>query len=77
MKNLELDVQNRNCPRYHCMVLDDCRVRVCQKADILSISNDIVHGILTEELEMRKYSARWVPPVLPPEQKLNCVFLAI
>jgi [histone H3]-lysine36 N-dimethyltransferase SETMAR len=57
--------------KVHRIVLDDRRVKVREIADIVGISNDRVHRILTKELEMKKYSARWVPRLLTPEQKLN------
>lgn len=52
--------------KVHHIVLNDRRVKVRKIADIMGISNDSVHRILTEELEMKKYLARWVPRLLAP-----------
>ena len=47
--------------KIHKMVLDDRRLKVRELADIVGISESAVHRILTENLDMRKLCARWVP----------------
>ena len=51
------------------MVLDDRRLKVRELADMVGISKSAVHRILTENLEMRKLHARWVPRLVTMEQK--------
>lgn len=51
------------------MVFDDRRLKVRELADTVGISKSAVHRILTENLEMRKLCARWVPRLLSMEQK--------
>ncbi|XP_061398138.1 uncharacterized protein LOC133333843 [Musca vetustissima] len=43
------------------MVLNDRRIKVHEIANVMGISNDRVHLILHEELQMKRLSARWVP----------------
>ena len=38
-------------------------------ASAVGISQEIVHSILTEDLNMRKLSARWVPRFLTGDQR--------
>lgn len=57
--------------KVHGIVLADRRVKVREIAEIVGISKDSVHRILTEELGMKKLCARWVPRLLTPEQKHN------
>lgn len=45
--------------KVHYIVLDDRRAKV-REINILSNSNDRVHRLLNEELEMKKYLASWV-----------------
>uniref|UniRef100_A0A1I8NKG9 Uncharacterized protein n=1 Tax=Musca domestica TaxID=7370 RepID=A0A1I8NKG9_MUSDO len=51
------------------MVLNDRQIKVREIANIMGISNDQVHLIIHEELQMKKLSARWVPHLLTVEQK--------
>lgn len=55
--------------KIHKMVLDDRRLKVRELADMVGISKSAVHRILTENLDMRKLCARWVPRLLTMEQK--------
>ncbi|KAG5340321.1 GVQW3 protein, partial [Acromyrmex heyeri] len=43
---------------YH-MILDDCLIKVREIAEVMNISKERVYYILTEELDMRKLTARW------------------
>lgn len=55
--------------KVHKIVLDDRRLKVREIADMVGISKSAVHRILTENLEMKKLCARWVPRLLTAEQK--------
>ncbi|XP_014487254.1 PREDICTED: uncharacterized protein LOC106751024, partial [Dinoponera quadriceps] len=50
--------------KVHNIVLDDRRVKVCEIAEAVGISEERVRNILQEELGMRKLCARWVPHLL-------------
>ena len=50
--------------KIHKMVLDDRQLKVRELADMVDISKSAVHRILTENLDMRKLCARWVPRLL-------------
>uniref|UniRef100_T1IFR7 Uncharacterized protein n=1 Tax=Rhodnius prolixus TaxID=13249 RepID=T1IFR7_RHOPR len=43
------------------MVMDDRGVKVREIASAMGISNERVHNILHQHLDMTKLSARWVP----------------
>ncbi|UYV60373.1 hypothetical protein LAZ67_1000972 [Cordylochernes scorpioides] len=47
----------------------DRRLSIQQIADTLHMSTFVVHGIVTEDLQMRKVCAKFVPKVLPQDQK--------
>ena len=51
------------------MVTEDARYTVFDIAKSLGVSSGTVHKILTEELNLQKSSARWVPHLLTDEQK--------
>ena len=51
------------------MILDDRRLKVRELADMIGISKSAIHRILTENLNMKKLCARWVPRLLTMEQK--------
>ena len=55
--------------KIHKMVLDERRLKVRELADMVGISKSAVHRILTENLDMRKLCARWVPRLLKMKQK--------
>ena len=55
--------------KIHKIVLDDRRLKVRELTDIIGISKSVVHRILTENLDMRKLCARWLPRLLTMEQK--------
>ncbi|XP_017479387.1 PREDICTED: histone-lysine N-methyltransferase SETMAR-like [Rhagoletis zephyria] len=50
--------------KIHKAVMDDCRLKVRELADIVGISKSTVHRVLAEDLEMRKLCPRWVPHLL-------------
>ncbi|GBP18735.1 Putative uncharacterized protein FLJ37770 [Eumeta japonica] len=50
--------------KIHERILDDRRMKVRELAHAVGISNERVHHILHEYLDMRKLSARWVPRLL-------------
>ncbi|XP_071084006.1 protein GVQW3-like [Haliotis cracherodii] len=51
------------------IVMDDRRVTQRQIANLVDISQERVHFILTDILGMHKVSARWVPKLLTADQK--------
>ncbi|XP_014478528.1 PREDICTED: putative uncharacterized protein FLJ37770 [Dinoponera quadriceps] len=55
--------------KVHYIVLDDRRVKVCEIAEAVGISEEMMRNILQEELGMRKLCARWVPYLLNADQK--------
>ena len=55
--------------KVHDIVMTDRRVTERYIASTVGISQERVHSILTEDLEMRKLSARWVPRPLTIDQK--------
>uniref|UniRef100_T1H985 Diacylglycerol lipase-alpha n=1 Tax=Rhodnius prolixus TaxID=13249 RepID=T1H985_RHOPR len=59
--------------KIHDMVMDDRRVKVREIASAVGISNERVHNILHQHLDMTKLSARWVPRLLTLDQKRNRV----
>ena len=58
------------------MVTEDARYTVLDIAKSLWMSSGTVHKILTEELNLQKSSARWVPHLLTDEQKEKRVKLS-
>lgn len=62
-----------NVERIGASVLKDCSLTVRMIADELSIPKTIVHEILTQKLEMKKFCAKIVPKLLTPEQKVKRV----
>ena len=58
------------------MVTEDARYTVLDIAKSLGMSSGTVHKILTEELNLQKISARWVPHLLTDEQKEKRVKLS-
>jgi histone-lysine N-methyltransferase SETMAR len=55
--------------KVHKIVLEDCRLKVRQIAEMIDIPLEHVHHILIEDLGMKKLSARWVPRLLSEYQK--------
>ena len=55
--------------KVHDIVMTDRRVTERYIASTVVISHERVHPILTEDLEMRKLSARWVPRLTTVDQK--------
>ena len=55
--------------KVHYIVMTDRRVTERYIASTVGISQERVHSILIEDLEMRKLSARWVPRLLTVVQK--------
>ena len=60
-----------NFDRIHQTVMDGRHVSVYHIADVLCISCERVKNILHKELSMSKASARWIPWLLTPDQKLT------
>src|SRR5436190_23298789 len=58
-----------NIEEIHQMVMDNRRIKVREIAEAIGISKERVCHILTEELGMRKLTARWVPRLLTLDQK--------
>ncbi|GFV66394.1 mariner transposase [Trichonephila clavipes] len=58
--------------KIHKSVPNDHRLKLRELAHIMGISKRAVHRILSENLDMRKLCARWVPCLLPLEQKQCC-----
>ena len=59
-----------NIDRIHQMVMNDRRLTISHLANVISISRERVENILHNEPGMSKVSARWVPRILTPDQKL-------
>ena len=55
--------------KVHDTVMTDRQVTERYIASTVGISQERVHSILTEDLEMRKLSARWVPRLLTVDQE--------
>ncbi|CAK1596584.1 unnamed protein product [Parnassius mnemosyne] len=55
--------------KVHDMGLADRRLKLSEIADTIGISKEREHHILSEELNMKKLSARWVPRFLTHDQK--------
>ena len=55
--------------KIHKMVLDDRQLKVRKLADMVGISKSAVHRMLTENLDLRKLCARWVPRLPTMEQQ--------
>ena len=63
----------RNHEKIHDMFLTDLCLTERFIATELGISQERVHAIIHNHLEMTKVSARWVPKLLGPDQKrLRC-----
>jgi len=58
------------------IVQSDRRVTVRYVAKTIGVSYRSAETILTDSLRMNKVSARWVPTMLTPEQKQNCVHVS-
>ena len=65
-----------NISHVHRIVMGDRRVTVNQIATSVGISRERVENILHNELGMSKVSARWVPRLLTPDQKLTRLTLS-
>lgn len=55
--------------KVHDMFLTDRRLKLSEIADTTGISKEQVHHIISEELNMKKLSARWVPRLFTHDQK--------
>ena len=53
------------------MEMNDRQLTISHLANVISISGERVENILHNELGMSKVSARWVPRLLTPDQKLT------
>ena len=65
-----------NISHVHRIVMGDRRVTVNEIATSVGISRERVENILHNELGMSKVSARWVPRLLTPDQKLTRLTLS-
>jgi hypothetical protein len=59
------------------MILDDRRMKVRESAVTIGISKERVGFILHEELDMKKFCARWVPRLLTADQKRIYAFIRL
>jgi len=55
--------------KVHDMVLGDRQMKLCEIAESTGISKERVGYILHEELDMKKFCARWMPHLLTADQK--------
>ena len=55
----------------HEPILEDCRISANSIAEQLGISRERVGSIRHEDLEMRMFSAKWVPKCLNADKKLQ------
>jgi [histone H3]-lysine36 N-dimethyltransferase SETMAR len=55
------------------IVMQDRRLKVSEIAERMDIPKTTIHRMLTDDLNMRKLSARWVPKLLTPSQKQDRV----
>lgn len=55
------------------LVMSNRRFKLYELAEHLGIQKSAIYSMLTEDLGMRKVSARWVPKLLSPGQKQNRV----
>ena len=55
------------------LVMEDHRLKVQKIAEAVGMSSERVYDILTEELGMKKLSARWVPWLLTLDHKCTRV----
>ncbi|UYV75749.1 hypothetical protein LAZ67_13001208 [Cordylochernes scorpioides] len=62
-------VTQENIDKIHDLVMLDRRMTVRQIEETLGIPKTTVDRIMREHLGLRKFSARWVPKLLPPDQK--------
>jgi len=53
----------------HELILEECRISAASIAEQLGISRERVGSIIHEDLDMRKFSAKWVPKCLNANQK--------
>jgi len=53
----------------HELILEDRRISAKSIAEQLDISHEWVGSIIQEDLDMRKFSAKWVPKSLNADQK--------
>ena len=51
------------------LALDDRRLKLRERADMVGISKTFPHCIMTEDMGMRKLCARWVQRLLKMKQK--------
>jgi hypothetical protein len=55
----------------HKLILEDCRILGISIAEQLGISREQDGSIISEDLNMRKLSVKWVPKCLNTDQKVN------
>lgn len=62
-------ITGENVKKIHDLVLTDRRMTIRHLVELTGISYGSIQRILTDELHMKKVSARWVPRMLTAEQK--------
>ena len=55
------------------MIMEDCRLKVLEIAKAVGMSSERVYHILTEELGMKKLSARWILLLLTLDHRRTTV----
>ncbi|KAI6658692.1 hypothetical protein LOD99_10987 [Oopsacas minuta] len=58
-----------NIERIQTILDEDRRITLRELEERVGISKATLHSIITEDLEMSKATERWVPKLLPKEQK--------
>lgn len=53
------------------LVLADPRPATCETLEVIGIAHSSKLSIVNDPVDMRKLSARWVPPLLTNEHKFN------
>lgn len=59
-----------NVEKVEKIILEDSRVKIKSIAETLGLSTGTVYNIIHDQLHMSKVTARWVPRMLTPPQKL-------
>ena len=62
-----------NTKKLHKLILVDCKLKLCEIAEELQISEGSIFTILHEHLFMRKLCSKWVLCLFTVNQKQQCV----
>ena len=68
---LDLAVVPENTKKLHKFVLTDCKLKLCEIAEELKISEGRVYTILHEHLSMKKQCSKWVLHLFTVNKKNN------